>query len=32
MKRSVLGMCAIAAVLTALSSAPLVGQAMKEEK
>ena len=31
MTRSVLGMCAIAAVLTALSSAPLVGQAMKEK-
>ena len=31
MKKSVLGMCAIAAVLTALSSAPLVGQAMKEK-
>lgn len=31
MKKSVLGMCAIAAVLTALSSAPLIGQAMKEK-
>jgi hemoglobin len=31
MKKTVLGMCAITAVLTALSSAPLLGQAMKEK-
>ena len=31
MKKSVLGMCAIGALLIGLSSAPLVGQAMKEK-